>query len=79
MNKMPQAPYLHYNNKNNNSTTLSAPKQNAQFQFYNFSRLIREFGGGPRLPLPNVKMIADHIYTFSLAGLRGLKEGACSQ
>lgn len=51
----------------------------AQFQFYNFSRLIREFGGGPRLPLPNVKMIADHIYTFSLAGLRGLKEGACSQ
>lgn len=41
-------------------------------QFYNFSRLIREMGGGPRLPMPDVEVIAEHIYDFSIAGMRGL-------
>jgi AcrR family transcriptional regulator len=44
----------------------------AQFQFYNFSRLIREMGGAPELSLPDPDAIAEHIYQFSLAGLKGM-------
>ncbi len=46
----------------------------AQFQFYNFSRAIREMMGrkGPHLPRP--ERIAEHIYEFSIDGLNGLKE-----
>ncbi len=46
----------------------------AQFQFYNFSRLIREMGARPALCLPDSDAIAEHIYQFSLAGLKGMLE-----
>jgi AcrR family transcriptional regulator len=46
----------------------------AQFQFYNFTRLIREMGATPELCLPNPETIAEHIYQFSLAGLMGMLE-----
>jgi AcrR family transcriptional regulator len=46
----------------------------AQFQFYNFTRLIREIGRQPILSLPEADAIAEHIYQFSLAGLRGMLE-----
>lgn len=44
----------------------------AQFQFYNFSRLIREMGARPSMCLPEPEAIAEHIYQFSLAGLKGI-------
>jgi AcrR family transcriptional regulator len=46
----------------------------AQFQFYNFTRLIREMGARPGLCLPAPEAIAEHIYQFSLAGLKGILE-----
>ncbi|MBT4757323.1 MAG: TetR/AcrR family transcriptional regulator [Opitutae bacterium] len=46
----------------------------AQFQFYNFTRLIRKMGATPELCLPNPETIAEHIYQFSLAGLMGMLE-----
>ncbi|KRP37632.1 MAG: hypothetical protein ABS34_01835 [Opitutaceae bacterium BACL24 MAG-120322-bin51] len=46
----------------------------AQFQFYNFTRLIREMGATPVLCLPDPETIAEHIYQFSLAGLKGMLE-----
>jgi AcrR family transcriptional regulator len=46
----------------------------AQFQFYNFSRLIREMGARSVLNLPGPDAIAEHIYQFSLAGLKGMLE-----
>jgi AcrR family transcriptional regulator len=46
----------------------------AQFQFYNFSRLIREMGARSVLNLPDPDAIAEHIYQFSLAGLKGMLE-----
>ncbi|MFQ3225737.1 MAG: AcrR family transcriptional regulator [Lentimonas sp.] len=46
----------------------------AQFQFYNFSRLIREIGRTAIVSLPESDAIAEHIYQFSLAGLRGMLE-----
>ena len=46
----------------------------AQFQFYNFSRLIREIGARPELCLPDPDVIAEHLYQFSLAGLKGMLE-----
>lgn len=46
----------------------------AQFQFYNFSRLIREMASQRVLRLPEPEAIAEHIYQFSLAGLRGMSE-----
>lgn len=48
----------------------------AQFQFFNFSRLIREMGGRSPLQLPDSDMIAEHIYQFSIAGLQGIKQRA---
>ncbi len=50
----------------------------SQFQFYNFSRLIREIGGGPRLALADVDEIAEHIYEFSIAGLNAILESELS-
>jgi hypothetical protein len=44
----------------------------AQFQFYNFTRLIREMGAIPVLCLPETS--AGHIYQFSLAALKGMLE-----
>jgi hypothetical protein len=46
----------------------------AQMQFYNFTRLIREIGKLPASGVPNAADIAEHIYQFSLAGLRGISE-----
>ena len=46
----------------------------AQFQFYNFSRLIREIGRKPIVSLPESDAIAEHIYQFSLAGIKGMLE-----
>ena len=48
----------------------------AQFQFYNFSRLIREIGARSVLDLPTSNAIAEHIYQFSLAGLKGMLEAS---
>jgi AcrR family transcriptional regulator len=45
----------------------------AQFQSYNFSRLIREMGAHPALALPAPEVIAEHIYQFSLAGLKEIR------
>lgn len=46
----------------------------AQFQFYNFNRLIREIGRRAPLCLPESDVIAEHIYQFSLAGIKGMLE-----
>jgi hypothetical protein len=45
----------------------------AQFQFYNFNRIIREIGvcDGKKLPPPEV--IAGHILRFSLAGMEAIR------
>ena len=51
----------------------------AQFQFYNFTRMIRESVDGPIVRLPDADKIAAHIYQFSIAGLMAMKaEGAQS-
>lgn len=46
----------------------------AQLQFYNFTRLIREIGQQPMSKFPDSDVIAEHIYQFSLAGLKGMLE-----
>jgi len=46
----------------------------AQFQFYNFTRLIREMGTTTVLCLPEPEASAEHMYQFSLAKLKGMLE-----
>ena len=50
----------------------------AQLQFYNFTRLIRELGKLRTSGFPDPEIIAEHIYQFSLAGLKGMLEESSS-
>ena len=50
----------------------------AQLQFYNFTRLIRELGKLRNSGFPDPEIIAEHIYQFSLAGLKGMLEESSS-
>jgi hypothetical protein len=50
----------------------------AQLQFYNFTRSIRELGKLGNSGFPDPESIAEHIYQFSLAGLKGMLEGSSS-
>ena len=56
------------------SVHLSTVSIVAQFQFYNFNRIIREIGvcDGKKLPPPEV--IAGHILRFSLAGMEAIRK-----
>lgn len=46
----------------------------AQFQFYNFNRIIREIGMRKGRKLPPPEVIADHIVRFSLAGMEAIRK-----